>query len=1036
MVKISLTLWMLTCLIGSVWTRHIEGRDLNAPLAESYDYVICGGGISGLVVGMRLSEDPNINVLVIEAGDPDHYEEFIQVPQFVGSDIGSQYDWKLTTEPQSYLDGAVRPMPQGKVLGGGSILNAMCWNRGGQQDYDAWETLGNPGWSWSSLLPYFKKSETYNADFSQEIGNEYSIFGDPSVHGYDGPIHVSYPKYFYSQSINFFSALNRLGVPTAYDPNDGTTAGASFVPTDLDPNNQTRSDARRGYYDPYIGRPNFHVMTGQQCTRILIDGHSANPITSAPTTRGTENGEGSAGSGQPIFGENSGTPPPALHARDYLNGLRANGVEFAADSSSIRQTISCSREVIVACGSLHSAQLLQLSGIGPSSLLNQYQIPVAVDLPGVGSNLQDHYLVGTFYPYNNVTHSPADLSTNPVLNEQAREEYYNDKTGPWTAGSPNGLAFPALTAISSRAADVITSVTNQDPSTYLVADVDPTVLSGFTAQKNILIKLLGSATSAAYEIINNNVGSLTVSIMHPFSRGTCHITSSDPFQPPAIDPRWGSNPIDIQILVEALRFNREILATPEMSELEPAQFVPTVDADDNSLVDTIKNGIRTEFHPSGTCAMLPQDLGGVVDPHLRVYGMQNLRVVDAGVFPLIPAAHMQAPVYAVAEKAADIIKADALNESPVTTSAKSSSTTISTRTLGLSSSSTVSMSGSTASPSLNFTSSTFGHYLNSTSSASETASGFNSSVLESVGLGLFPNASRYLSVSLLTPSKGSGVLLPSNRGAKASGPKKVDVVFTRLPDSGSTATTRYDLKGTVSATFDNTKDPIVSTVDKQESTTDILNDKKTSTSATLGLEETISSIKLSDKSTSRSSQQDDQKKSTLATLDPEKTSSSAAYNDKPTSYSSVSSNKDTSTPTAVDLKATVSSTLPDNKTSSIPDLPGDKKSSPSFTTDKKEALSSTEADDNTTAFIKSWEKVDPTSTLANDKATYSLATLVESLLASISGVSLSTMPTPLTPTTTPSSASSISEQGPQMDQDSFQQLVDAVIAWIHKYLGV
>ena len=138
--------------------------------------------------------------------------------------------------------------------------------------------------------------------------------------------------------------------------------------------------------------------------------------------------------------------------------------------------------------------------------------------------------------------------------------------------------------------------------------------------------------------------------MHPFSRGTCHITSSDPFQPPAIDPRWGSNPIDIQILVEALRFNREILATPEMSELEPAQFVPTVDADDNSLVDTIKNGIRTEFHPSGTCAMLPQDLGGVVDPHLRVYGMQNLRVVDAGVFPLIPAAHMQAPVYAVAEK--------------------------------------------------------------------------------------------------------------------------------------------------------------------------------------------------------------------------------------------------------------------------------------------------------------------------------------------------------------------------------------------------
>jgi choline dehydrogenase len=166
----------------------------------------------------------------------------------------------------------------------------------------------------------------------------------------------------------------------------------------------------------------------------------------------------------------------------------------------------------------------------------------------------------------------------------------------------------------------------------------------------MLVEMLGSAKVGAYEIINNNAGSLTVSIQHPFGRGVVQIISDNPFDPPSIDPRWGSNPIDLQILIEALRFNRQILATAPMVELQPAQFVPTVDADDASLLATIKNGIRTEFHPSGTCAMLPLEHGGVVDSHLRVWNTQNLRVVDAGMMPLVPAAHLQATVYAVAEK--------------------------------------------------------------------------------------------------------------------------------------------------------------------------------------------------------------------------------------------------------------------------------------------------------------------------------------------------------------------------------------------------
>ncbi|KAI9705593.1 MAG: hypothetical protein M1836_006349 [Candelina mexicana] len=618
--------------------------------------------------------------------DRDNYEEVIQVPVFVGGDIGGPYDWNLQTVPQTFLDGVIRPMPQGKVVGGGSILNAMCWNRGGADDYDAWEALGNPGWGWKGLLPYFIKSENYTPVYSDAIAEQYSIHYNPSVHGTSGPVHVSYPKYFYNQSVNLFTGLNQLGIPTAFDPNDGTSAGAMFVPTDLNPDNQTRSDARRSYYDPYIARSNFHVMTGQHVTRILIDNVAANAGVSQPMAGGNENGEGSvsgAVSGG-LFGNGSTTPPPSSRtrfaARDSSGGLHIAGVEFAPDASAPRQTVLAKREVIVAAGALHSVQLLQLSGIGPRSLLDSLNIPVALDLPGVGHNLQDHALVGTFYPYNNKSYNyPFDLTNNVTLNAAARQRYYSTRTGPWTAGSPNGLAFPSLPSISKNSSSILASANSQSPQQYL-ADLDPTLIAGYAAQKASLVRRLSSPDIAAYEIINNNAGSLTIAVMHPFSRGVCRITSIDPFEPPLIDPRYGSNPVDLQVFIEAIRFNRQILDTPSMRELQPAEFVPTREANDSDILATIKNGVRTEYHPSGTLAMLPLEQGGVVDPHLRVWGTQNLRVVDAGIFPLIPAAHLQATVYGVAEKAADIIKADNVQSSLRNLTSSSNSTSNSTNT--------------------------------------------------------------------------------------------------------------------------------------------------------------------------------------------------------------------------------------------------------------------------------------------------------------------------------------------------------------------
>ncbi|KAL9600372.1 MAG: hypothetical protein Q9219_003222 [cf. Caloplaca sp. 3 TL-2023] len=610
-----------TCLpLSALGVLHLHGRDLNAPLLESYDYIVVGCGISGLVVTNRLSEDPSINVLCIEAGDPDRYEPIIQDPVYVGADIGGIYDWDLSTTPQTQLDGAARPMPQGKVLGGGSILNAMCWNRGGQDDYNAWAALGNPGWDWEGMLPYFIKSETYTPVYSADIAREYSINYNPLVHGFSGPVQVSYPRFFYPQSTNLFAALNYLGVPTQFDPNDGSSAGAAFVPTDLDPNNQTRSDARRTYFDPVVSRPNFHVITGQHVTRVLIEGFTSNYEVSNPTPGGNENGNGMNGvTSNNGFGFGPGGSTPALDNTTRARLLRrqspstsnlgVTGVEFAASASAPRRTINATREVIVAAGSLHSAQLLQLSGIGPSSLLNTYGIPVSLDLPGVGNNLQDHCLVGTFYP-----------------------------------------SFNPLPLISNNSASILSAANDQDPTQYLASGLDPTIIAGYTLQKQSLVRRLAETTVASYEIINNNAGSLTLAVMHPFSRGQCYIHSADPFEPPSIDPRWLTNPVDRQVLIEALLFNRQILATPAMLPLQAAQFVPTVEADEATLNTIINSGIRTEFHPSGTCAMLPLEQGGVVDPHLRVHGARNLRVVDAGIFPLIPAAHLQAVVYAVAEK--------------------------------------------------------------------------------------------------------------------------------------------------------------------------------------------------------------------------------------------------------------------------------------------------------------------------------------------------------------------------------------------------
>lgn len=284
-----------------------------------------------------------------------------------------------------------------------------------------------------------------------------------------------------------------------------------------------------------------------------------------------------------------------------------------------------------------------------------------IPLPGVGNNLQDHALIHLSYPYQlpNLT-SPATLLTNATFFAESEEQYLTSKTGPWTAKPSTAVGFPSLTHTtnSTYVADILALASLHNATQHLPPNTPSEVIAGYLTQLPHILTSLSLDTTPAHEILNDNAGALDLALLRPLSRGSVHATAKDPFVHPAINPNYLAHPLDRLILLRAMEFNTRLLHTSALSAFLPLFSQVPENATEAEMSEILDRGVGTEFHFSGTAAMMPREKGGVVDAELRVYGTEGLRVVDASVFPVVPGAHLQAVVYGVAERAADLIKGD------------------------------------------------------------------------------------------------------------------------------------------------------------------------------------------------------------------------------------------------------------------------------------------------------------------------------------------------------------------------------------------